>query len=128
MIPDWLILESCLVSNCSCFKIDTLLADQDGPTGWLQVAKKLESNASLNMYRKFSQLHIRMFLSRQSSINELEKQLRDLDHGDLADNVWRSRSLDHEENWKITKQELLKKIEAELHTYSMSTMRTLFIL
>ena len=69
------------------------------------------------MYRRFSQSHSRLLITRMAEITDLEKRLSELDIADETGpeaNQWRLKTMYHEDS---TKRGLLEQLEKGLKEY-----------
>ncbi|KAF4616244.1 hypothetical protein G7Y89_g15162 [Cudoniella acicularis] len=88
------------------------------PDGWPRVAAFMDGCDSFGIFRRFGQCHSRLLLLRMTNIQDIEKQLLDLDKSDEeGDKAWRLKNRYHKEGFDTKKRELEAKLETELLAY-----------
>ena len=92
---------------------------EEYPEGIPRLSAFLDSDDSFKIFRKFGKCHTRLLLHLQFEIDELSKELNELDRSDAADEnmEYRLQGVEHAENWDNTQQDLLHKIKVKLFEY-----------
>ena len=107
---------------------------EDFPEGYPRFSWFLSSDDSFMMYRGFSQLHSRVLLQKQDELRAMEKELRNHDHRDNADEGTRRylhcRASDQKRPAPArgrSRSQLLWDIEAKLDEYTKCLQNAHFV-